>query len=287
MLLTGPSGTGKSQLARAIHDNSPRRDAPFVELNCGAIPEGLVESELFGALPGSFSGATRRIRGKVEAAEGGTLFLDEVGELPLATQVKLLQLLQSDTFYRLGSDLPSTVDLRVVAATNADIDLAVSERRFREDLYHRLNVVRIEVPTLSDRPEDIAVLARHFCGVLAERHGLQSVRLAPAAARMLTSDPWPGNVRELANRIEWAVLQAAAEGADEVRPTHLTETPASSEETVSPGWQAATRRFQRDLLTEALHQAEGNRSEAARRLGISRAYLYEAMKSLGVEPEGR
>src|SRR5207249_12288938 len=195
VLLTGESGTGKSQLARIIHDNGPRRSGPFVDVNCASLPETLVESELFGALPGAHSTATRRIEGKLAAAEHGTLFLDEIGELAPSAQAKLLQLLQSRLYYPLGSSKPFRADVRVMAATNSDIERAVAERRFREDLFYRLQVMPLRIPSLAERRDDIPTLASFLCENAASRHRLGRMELSPNALRATESAEWPGNVR--------------------------------------------------------------------------------------------
>jgi len=283
ILITGASGTGKSQLASAIHRNSRRRAGAFVHLNCGAIPESLVESELFGAMPGSFTGATRRLRGKVEAADRGTLFLDEVGELPLAAQVKLLTLLQSGEYYPVGSERPMRVDLRIIAATNRDVEAAVEARTFREDLYHRLNVVHLRMADLSERPDDIVPLARCFRDRATQR-GTRPLPFSVAARRHLRNAEWPGNVRELSNRIEWAVLQATAEAVSQIEPAHLvppTQAAPPSDEGPKT-WTEATRRFQKQLLVETLEGVGGNRSEASRRLKLSRTRLYELLAAFEI-----
>src|SRR5512140_2076217 len=190
VLLTGESGTGKSQIARAIHDHGPRAGAPFVELNCAAIPESLVENELFGAVPGAHSGAIRRVEGKVLAAEHGTLFLDEIGDLALPAQAKLLHLIHAKQYYPLGSAKPLRADVRVIAATNVDLESAVAERRFREDLLYRLQVLPVRVPALAERHEDIAELAAHFCAAARERHGLAHLTLSRGAQRAAESAEW-------------------------------------------------------------------------------------------------
>src|SRR5262245_60569079 len=221
VLLTGEPGTGKSQVARVIHDNSPRAVRPFVEVNCAALPENLIESELFGALPGAHSTATRRIEGKVNAAEGGTLFLDEIGELTPSAQAKLLQLLQSREYYPLGATKPVLADIRLIAATNTDLRNAVAERRFREDLLYRIQVLPIRMPALAERREDVPTLAGFFCARACERYRLPRLELSPNALRSAESTEWPGNVRELAHAVEAAAIRAAGQHAAQVERTHL------------------------------------------------------------------
>ncbi|MBN1336252.1 MAG: sigma-54-dependent Fis family transcriptional regulator [Deltaproteobacteria bacterium] len=284
ILVTGPSGTGKNEVAHSIHTNSHLRAGPFVEVNCGAIPVGLVESEFFGALPGSFTSANHRIRGKVEAARGGTLFLDEVCELPFAVQAKLLTLLSSGHFYPVGGSCPILADIRVVAATNQDPESAVAERRLREDLFHRLNAVRIHLPPLNDRPEDLLPLALHFVTVTCRRERVSHIPLEPEACRAIQRARWPGNARQLRNTVEWAVLQAMSETAQVIGVRHLfpANPPEAGSETPST-WREATRVFQRRFLLDTLAACGQNRSEAARRLGLSRSHLYEILVALDIK----
>ena len=287
VLLTGESGTGKSLIARLIHENSPRRAATLVELNCAAVPETLVESELFGAFPCAHTTASRRIEGKVAAAEHGSLLLDEVAELPLAAQAKLLQLLQSKTYYPLGSSKPVHADVRVIAASNADLHAAVAARRFRDDLYYRLQVVPIRVPTLAERRDDVPELAAHFCAQAVERHRLSHVRLSPGARRALAAADWPGHVRQLEHAVEVATIRAAGEGASQVEVAHLfPDAAAAGEDVVSPNtFQESTRRFQAKLVRTALEESGWNVVEAARRLDIARSHLYNLINAFGIERE--
>src|SRR2546428_535273 len=220
VLLTGETGTGKSQLARVIHDNGPRATHPFVTLNCATLPETLIQSELFGALPGAHSTATRRIEGKVESAERGTLFLDEIGELSHAAQAKLLHLLQAKEYYPLGGTKPLRANVRVIAATNTDLQHAVGERRFRDDLFYRLQVLPIRVPSLAERREDIPLLAAHFCAQACQRHDLPRLALSPNALRAAESAAWPGNVRQLEHAVEAAVIRAAGRHPTQGEPRH-------------------------------------------------------------------
>jgi Nif-specific regulatory protein len=289
VLLTGASGTGKTQLARVIHDNGPRRDGPFVELNCAALQDTLVESELFGALPGAHSTASRRVEGKIAAAERGTLMLDEVGELSPAAQAKLLQLLHSKRYYPLGGTKPIEADVRVIAATNADLHAAVAAHRFREDLLYRLQVLPVRVPSLAERREDIAALALHFCERACERHRLPRVTLSPGALRALETAEWPGNIRQLAHAVEAGAIWAAGEGAHEIERMHLfPEAPPPTTPGIPQGatFQAATRQFQAALLRQALQDNDWNVAETAKRLDLARSHLHKLIKAFGLGRPG-
>src|SRR6266403_727369 len=275
VLLTGETGTGKSEVARAIHTNSARRAGPFVDVNCAALPDELLESELFGAMPGAHSTAARRIPGKVAAAEGGSLLLDEISELPIGCQAQLLQLLHSRQYYPLGSAQPVRADVRILAATNVDLRFAVSERRFREDLLYRLEVLPIRMPSLAQRRDDIPVLARHFATHACERHKFSSIGLAGSAVRAAQAAEWPGNVRQLAHAVEAAVIRAAGEHSPTVQTAHLF--PDQSNRTSAPEaatFQLATRQFQAELLRGALAESNWNIAEVARRLDITRSHVY-------------
>jgi Nif-specific regulatory protein len=282
VLITGESGTGKTAVARALHDSSPRGPKPFVEINCAAIPETLFESELFGAEKGAHSTATRRIEGKIDAARGGTLFLDEVGEMPFAMQSKLLTFLQSRRYYRLGGTAAVEADVRVVAATNADLPERVAERRFREDLYYRLNVLEVRVPPLRERPEDIAPIAEHLVRALGESHD-RVIPLSRAARLALGESEWPGNVRQLENAVQrgWAV--ALSEGAPAIEPRHIFPDRAGAEpDAASATYEDAMRRYQGRFLREALEQSGWNVSETARRIGLARSHLNDLIKAHGL-----
>jgi Nif-specific regulatory protein len=286
VLLTGESGTGKTLVAQMIHDNGPRAHHPFVEVNCAAFPDTLLESELFGALPGSHSTATHRMPGKVEAAQGGTLFLDEVGALSKAAQAKLLQLIQARTYYPLGANRPVRADVRILAATNLDLDAAVAEGEFREDLLYRLRVLPLRVPALSERLEDIALLADHFCAAACERYGLPRLQPSARARRALEVAAWPGNVRQLAHALEAAAIRAAGEGATHVECQHVfpeSHARVAPDENVS--FQEATRRFQKDLLEAALEENDWNVAETARRLDLSRSHFYNLVNAFGLRRE--
>ena len=285
VLITGESGTGKSQLARVIHDNSPRAAGPFVEINCGALPETLIESELFGALPGAHSTATRRIDGKVTAAEHGTLFLDEITELPTESQAKLLQLLQSRIYYPLGGTKPVAANVRVIAATNMDVQAAIASRRFREDLYYRLEVLPIRMPTLAERREDIPELARRFIADTCLRHRLPTVTLSPSAIQSLQTADWPGHVRQLAHMIEAAVIRTNGDGAERIEPGHLFPhlSRGTGAAATSVSFQEATRRFQADLLRKNLEESDWSIPETARRLDLSRSSVYKLINVFGFD----
>jgi DNA-binding NtrC family response regulator len=283
VLLLGESGTGKSQLARAIHQASPRAAGPLCELHCAALPESLLESELFGHAKGAFTGAHTARRGHLEVAAGGTLFLDEIAEIPPSVQVKLLRFLQEREFVPLGATEVRSTDVRVVAATNRDLAAALRAGTFREDLYYRLSVFPIEVPPLRERIADLPELA---CQFLARR-GVPPDRLQPAALERLCAWRWPGNVRELENVLERALILA---GPAPIRPEHLPATlagrgpgAAALDEVLAPGFSLDA--FERELIHHALARAGGNKTTAARLLGISRRRLYSRLKSLENENE--
>ncbi|HEX2573499.1 MAG TPA: sigma-54-dependent Fis family transcriptional regulator [Polyangia bacterium] len=278
VLFTGESGTGKSILARALHDSSPRARGPFVEVNCAALPETLFESELFGAEKGAHSTATRRMAGKIDAAHGGTLLLDEIGEMPLAVQSKLLMFLQSRRYYRLGSAAPIEADVRVVAATNAHLEELVKAKQFREDLFYRLNVFEVPVPPLRERREDIVPVAEAIVQGLAEAHQ-GPVQLSRAAQLALTEGVWPGNVRQLENTLSRGWALAMSEGSPVIEVRHLfpdRPEPVNPEEET---YEDATRRFQRGFLERALAQSSWNVSETARRIGLARSHLNDLIRA--------
>ncbi|HEU4563721.1 MAG TPA: sigma-54 dependent transcriptional regulator [Gemmatimonadaceae bacterium] len=278
VLITGESGTGKELLARLVHASSPRAERPFVAVNCGAIPETLLESELFGHVKGAFTGADRDKPGLFEEAQGGTLFLDEIGELPLPLQVKLLRALQECEVRPLGAGSARPVDVRVVAATNRDLAAAVSAGRFRDDLFYRVNVVAIRLPALRERREDIPALAMHFVERCNRRLGLRVRAIAPAAMRALAEHPWPGNVRELENAIERAMVVVAG---DTIEREHLPDTLLAPEPLLAPASddlsvKRHTETLERTLIRRALERTAGNRTRAARLLDLShRALLYK------------
>jgi len=295
VLITGESGTGKTEIARALHRSSPRAGGPFVEVNCAAIPEALFESELFGAEKGAHSTATRRIEGKIDAARGGTLFLDEVGEMPLAAQPKLLTFLQGRRYWRLGGSEPLEADVRVVAATNRDLEELVRARTFREDLYWRLDVLHVHVPPLRERREDVAPIAIALAERLGRAHG-REIPLSRAARAALGEAEWPGNVRALENALARGWAAAFSEGAAQIEARHVfPERAAVAGAGAGAGagaaggadaeretFQEATRRFQRGLLRETLEACDWNVSEAARRLELSRSHLNELLRAHGL-----
>jgi Nif-specific regulatory protein len=284
VLVTGESGTGKTAVARALHESSARARGPFVELNCAALPATLFESELFGAEKGAHSTADRRMDGKVHAARGGTLFLDEIAEIPLESQSKLLTFLQSKSFYRLGSATPESADVRIVAATNAQLAERVAEKRFREDLFYRLGALELFVPALSERRHDIAALAESVARRTGQAHG-RELPLTHPAKLALGEAEWPGNVRQLENVVQRGWATASAAGAGAIEPRHLFGEAAPPEPDSSSGalaYHDALRAFQARFLSEVLEAHAWNVSEVARRLELSRSRLNELMRSLGL-----
>ncbi|HEX5681514.1 MAG TPA: sigma-54 dependent transcriptional regulator, partial [Desulfobacterales bacterium] len=275
VLIQGESGTGKELVARAIHQHSPRREQPFVVINCSAYPSTLLESELFGHERGAFTGASRRRAGRFEQAHGGTVFLDEIGEISQTAQIKLLRVLQSQKFERIGGEQTLSVDVRILAATNKNLLEQVKAGQFREDLFYRLNVIPIQLPALRDRQNDIPVLAGHFLKGFAGAQRKNISEFNTEAMRALLSYNWPGNVRELENTIEHAVVLAkgsAVEAVDLPSPvvSPVAEEPPASSKTITEN--------EARLLREVLEECNWNKTTAALRLGISRSTLYEKIK---------
>jgi two-component system nitrogen regulation response regulator NtrX len=292
VLISGESGVGKEVVARSLHRGSPRAARPFVEVNGAAIPEDLIESELFGHVKGSFTGATEDRKGKWELADGGTLFLDEIGDMSARTQAKILRAIQDGKISRVGGTRTIATDVRIVAATNRDLPKMIAAGSFREDLYFRLAVVPIRVPTLAERPEDVPVLAAHFAGKLARRRGRRPPEFSPDALEELKRRPWPGNVRELQNVVERALL--LADGAviraedlpgDVLRLPRAGEAP---EPDLLPGQTLADARdaFERRVVTRVLADCRGNVSRAAERLGLDRTTLHRRLKAWGIVGSG-
>ncbi|MBX3269399.1 MAG: sigma-54-dependent Fis family transcriptional regulator [Sandaracinaceae bacterium] len=290
VLITGETGTGKELIAAAIHQNSKRKDGPFVRLNCASLAESLLESELFGHEKGSFTGATGRRQGRFEQADGGTLFLDEVSEIPLAVQVKLLRFLQERELERVGGNETIRVDVRVVAATNRDLAQRVEEGEFREDLYYRLNVISLDVPPLRRRQSDVPQLATHFLRRFARENDRDIRGFTPEAMRALTSYPWPGNVRELENAIERAVvLCSGAEIDADLLPRAAEEAPhgkvgaAHSLDALFPGTTLAE--LERIAIEKTLRAVDGSTARAAELLGVSRRKIQYRLKEWSGEEE--
>lgn len=282
ILITGESGTGKGLVAQAIHESGPRKDKPFISINCGAIPENLLESELFGHKKGAFTSAVEDKKGLITMANGGTLFLDEIGELPPALQVKLLHVIQSRELTPVGDTRPVTVDVRIIAATNADLMQRVKDGRFREDLYYRINVIEIRMPSLRERKDDIPVLIKHYLEVFSKESGKNIRDVDYEAMQALLAYDWPGNVRELRNTIERAVVLAEGDIItihdlpDKIRTIDIEGVQTSTLRQALDG-------FEREYIRRSLAENKGNKEATAVKLGIDLATLYRKLKKLRIE----
>jgi two-component system nitrogen regulation response regulator NtrX len=289
VLITGDNGTGKELVARALHEASPRRDEAFVEVNCAAIPSELIESELFGHMKGSFTGAFADRAGKFEQADGGTLFLDEVGDMSLSAQSKLLRVLQEGVVTRIGGSKSIQVDVRVLAATNKDIESEIAEGRFREDLLYRLNVVPIEVPSLRDRLEDVPALVGHFAAQLAASAGVSGRTFADDAIRRLQSRPWPGNIRELRNAVERALILGSGKVVTAGDIDRLLPGDAVAGAPPEPGtghtFETFKQEAEKNFLVQQLREHDWNVSETARALKMPRSNLYKKIERYGLTRE--
>jgi two-component system nitrogen regulation response regulator GlnG len=319
VLITGESGTGKELIARALHEHGARAGGPFIAVNAAAIPRDLLEAELFGHERGAFTGATQLRRGRFEAADGGTLFLDEIGDMSLELQTRLLRVLAQGSFYRVGGSQAIDVDVRIVAATHQPLEQLVAERRFREDLFHRLNVIRLRLPPLRERRDDIPALASLFLRNSAGELGVPARRLSAAALQVLRGFDYPGNIRQLENFCHWVTVMSAGQLVDvKDLPPELLQPgqgggkgagaagdPASAPGAAGPAWQgflnedvmarlargepalmaSLTRDFERVLLEAALRHSQGRRAEAAQRLGIGRNTLTRKHKELGLDDD--
>jgi two-component system nitrogen regulation response regulator GlnG len=305
VMINGESGSGKELVARALHRHSPRRDAPFIAINTAAIPKDLLESELFGHERGAFTGATTLRRGRFEQAEGGTLFLDEIGDMPAELQTRLLRVLSDGHFYRVGGHQPIKANVRVIAATHQNLETRVKDGLFREDLFHRLNVIRLRLPPLRERREDIPLLARHFLARSAQELGVEAKRLSEAALKYMQTLEFAGNVRQLENLCHWLTVMAPGQLVDVGDlPAELREQPAravaiswvdglSGEAdrllVTQPGqvFDQLTREFEKTLIRRALNATGGRRVEAAQLLGIGRNTITRKIQELGMEGEER
>ncbi len=290
VLIVGETGTGKEEVARAIHQSSNRKDGPFVAVNCGALNENLIESELFGHEKGSYTGADGKRKGRFEVADGGTLLLDEIGDMPMGMQVRLLRVLQERRFERVGGNNPVAIDVRVIAATHRNLEILIKEGKFRDDLYYRLNVIRVDLPPLRDRPEDIRLLAAHFCQKFA-RPGHSVAEISPEAIEVLLRCPWPGNVRQLENAIECACAMAR-DGV--IRPTNLPLELTRRSEAKHPFHIDLTRSlmdqlaemtasFERRYIHLVLRKTHGHIGKCARLCGVSRRTIANKIAQYGID----
>ncbi|MGL4194972.1 MAG: sigma 54-interacting transcriptional regulator, partial [Edwardsiella piscicida] len=292
VLISGESGTGKELIARAIHYGSRRASGPFIKVNCAALPESLLESELFGHEKGAFTGAQTQRQGLFERAHRGTLLLDEIGEMPPPLQAKLLRILQEREFERVGGHQTIRVDIRIVAATNRDLQAMVREGGFRNDLFYRLNVIHLPLPPLRERRQDIALLANHFLQKFSSENQRDMIEIDPAAMSLLSAWPWPGNIRELSNVIERAVVMStgAVIFADDLpAPLHQPIGGGAGAKSAPPGernLKEEIKREERRIISEVLEQQAGNRTRTALMLGISRRALMYKLQEYGIDPAG-
>jgi two-component system nitrogen regulation response regulator NtrX len=288
VFIAGESGTGKELIAGAVHALSPRRDRPFIELNCAAIPSELIESEMFGHVKGAFTGAVADRKGKFEAATTGTLFLDEIGDMSLITQAKLLRVLQEGVVTPVGSSEPRAVDVRIVSATSKNLPEEIARGTFREDLYHRVNVLTVAVPPLRNRREDIPELAEHFLRLASVENDVKPKRLSPRAVDLLIQMPWQGNVRELRNLMERLVVLVAKDVVGQQEVMDVLQMPGVRAEETNPlPLRQARARFERQYILYRLTANRGNLGNTARELGIERTNLYRKMKQLGIQAPSR
>jgi two-component system response regulator GlrR len=278
--ITGETGTGKELIAREVHNRSQRATGPFITVNCGAIPENLIESELFGHVKGSFTGAVANHRGLFVTADGGTLFLDEIGDMPPALQVKLLRVLQERSVRPVGASQAVPVDVRILSATHRDLDAAMAEGQFREDLYYRLNVVSLHLPTLAERRDDIPLLVNHFLAKLGEKYGKRFNGFAPEAMKALTTASWPGNVRQLHNVVE----QVCALTTTPLIPLTLVQRALRVPSVEVLTYAQARERFERDYLVGLLKLTDGNAADAARLADRNRTEFYRLLQRNGLTP---
>jgi len=286
ILILGENGTGKELVARAVHDLSPRTGQPFVRMNCAAVPAELVESELFGHEKGAFSGAVSQRRGRFEQADGGTLFLDEIGDMPAAMQAKLLRVLQDGEVTRVGGTGEIRVDVRLISATNQDLDALLRDGRFRQDLYYRISTVAARVPPLRERAADVPALADHFVSAASRRNHWKLRRLSPAAIELLAQQPWKGNVRELRNVVERALILSASDPleAADIRAALPAAMAERAEAVPSEGaLRDLTDAYEREVIRERLRRSGGHVTNAARSLGLERSHLYKKCKQLGID----
>ena len=293
VLITGENGTGKELVARAIHKHSKRADKPFIEVNCAAIPEDLIESELFGHEKGAFTGATTMRKGKFDLANEGTLFLDEIGDMSLKTQAKVLRILQEQKFERVGGQKPIEVDVRVIAATNKDLEEEINQGRFREDLFYRLNVLPFQVPTLRERQDDIELLARYFIDNYCKKENIETKTITDEALAIMREYHWPGNIRELKNIIERLVIMtpgqtiAAANLPGEIRKPRPQDDQAeiTSLNLTADSYKEAKELFEREFIRQKLAENDWNISRTAEAIAIERSNLHRKIKAYGIEPE--
>jgi transcriptional regulator with GAF, ATPase, and Fis domain len=288
VMILGESGTGKEMVAKALHETGPRSSGPFIKVNCAALSENLLESELFGHVKGAYTGADQKRIGRFEASHNGTIFLDEVGDIPMSVQVKLLRVLEDKRIERVGDNQSVPVDVRIITATNRDLEVLIQEDRFREDLYFRINVFPITCPPLRERKEDIPVIAQHFLNLNVEKTGKNILGFTPDAMQIIVNYHWPGNVRELRNTVEYAVVLATGSS---IGPEHLPgrlmekRSRQGAEERPDPAREENQRRpeSEREQLIRVLRQTGGNQSKAAGILGVSRVTVWKRIKKHGID----